>query len=619
MLLRLRSWPLGRWAVLAALAVPAIAANQLGVGLLYGADLYFGSAVAVLALLLLGESGLLVGLAGLLLVPRLWEQPAVLLLSLAELFWLTAFLHRVPDRDGARENGWIVLADILFWILIGLPLAFLLLGAVMNLDPAAVLHLSIRLGVNGAFNAALAFLGFTLVRFLQARTGTDRAVAIHGLTFISLLTAILVPSVLAIVLTVRDLHLQLGQNQLQRLRQAALISAVLKSDSLPALAASRREAGSRFEFRLFDGEGRLLFDSNPGLFGTLAIGYAAPERPALRAPIPPELDLIVPTDVQDPQRAALRGYWCYRTASEVRVKTWPTFPLPPGRQVFLVEPADRGVRQLEDQSARAMGLMAWIVVFGAVAAESLARLVAAQFPDVRSLVGAEATGEERSARFQAGGIAAASARRWRTWVRDLQPILQSLARSEDALQSTREDLRRSEQQRRQLETEVSTLSVIDPISGCCNRREFYRRLDHELRRSERAKSPLSFVCLEIDHLRQIRESYGASMGDEVLRSVASELRSRSRTTDLLCRFGEEQFALLLPACDAPSASRVADLLCHSVAQLEIEHQDCRLSVSLSVGVTALRRGNDDGESLLSRGENALYRAKAEGRNRVVVR
>jgi diguanylate cyclase (GGDEF)-like protein len=284
----------------------------------------------------------------------------------------------------------------------------------------------------------------------------------------------------------------------------------------------------------------------------------------------------------------------------------------------VVEPAKRAVRELEDHSARAMGLMAWIVVLGAVAAEGLARALVMQFPDPQPLAEREGSSAASADAPPLSGPVASSAQHPLPWLRDLQPLMLSLARSEDALAKTREEMRRSEQQRRRLEAEVSTLSIVDPISGCANRRQFYRRLDHEMRRSERDKSALSFLCLEIDHLREIRESYGASMGDAVLRAVAGELRSRLRTTDFLCRFGELQFGVLLPSCDATSANRVAELLCASVTQLEIEQEDCRLSVSLSVGVTALRSGSDDGESLITRAGNALYRAKAEGRNRAVV-
>ncbi len=197
-------------------------------------------------------------------------------------------------------------------------------------------------------------------------------------------------------------------------------------------------------------------------------------------------------------------------------------------------------------------------------------------------------------------------------------MLEALRARAGVLVNLHDSFRRSERQRERLEAEVSRLSIIDPLTGCFNRRELYRRLEHELRLSDRESRDLSFLCLEIDHLRQIHDSYGEHVSEEVLRRVAMELRNRSRATDFLCRLGSEQFGLLLTACDSASAGRVADLLSTVISSLEIRHEGSILAVTISVGVASLQPGRDDPDALITRSQSALYRAKAEGRDRVVI-
>lgn len=660
-----QSQPPRPWLAVVVLSLAAITATEVGVELFYGTELFLGSGLVVLALLLLGDRGLWVGLAASLLVPRLWGEPMTLLIDLAELVWLKLYLDHVGDRYGRRDNGWIVLADILYWVLIGVPLAFLLFGVVLNQDPGSVLNLAIRQGVNGSVNAIIGFLIYIIIGFLRAflgkallpaaapiaagepatlahqganhstateqtATGEQAAtgltilreqtvaqgqpmaaaegVPLHGVVLILVLAAIVLPSLMALTFSTRQLNLTTLEINFRRMRQMALISASFRSALLPEFDAGLRRMGTLQEFRVVDADGKVVYSSNPGLFRTLETSYAPlPKHQTLWRTMPLKLNLLVPRESLASPQAALRGYW-WATLKARRLATLEPAPLPAGQQVQVVQPARARIRDLEAQSAQALGTMSWIVLIGAFVAEAAAWALDHQLPpQVRT--------PWRDS--QAQGDTPQTAPVARLLIRELEAWRQILQTSETARLRCERQLHRSEQQRLSLQREVDSLNIVDPLTGCFNRRELHRRLEYELQRSNRDQGDLSFICIEIDHLRQIVESYGSAIGDEVLRCVAAEICRRSRTTDCVCRFTEDRFALLLPFCSAAAAQRVAQLLLQAVAQQEVAHQGCRLSVTLSVGISTWRRGDDDGDSMINRAEHALYRAKIEGRNRAV--
>lgn len=603
------------------LSLLAIAANQIGFDLFYGARLYLGSAFVVLALLLLGSPGALVGAASVLLVPRLWSEPQAAVVLLAELIWLTVFLRIGANRVERRERGDVVLADILFWIVVAIPLDFLLFGVIANVDLPKVLDLSLLQAINGSCNAALAFAALLLLRFVQSRRNPERTFSLRGLILISLLGLTLASSLFSLAVSVRQLDRELIEEQLARFRQVALTSSTLQSDSLDDFAGLRRQQQSPMDFRVLDGRGRILYDSNPLLFQTLAVGYVEPDTPApLHPQVAEPLDLLIPLESQDASISGLRGYWRYETKDDRASRHSLLSASARDRMVVVVEPARSDIRELQGMSSRAIRQLGLVLLLAALAARSLSGFVVRQFPDQPSLQGFRT--EDYRMVVAAGPVAAppSSIRsdKLHSGLRELQPLLQALRSRGDVLLNLRESYRRSERQRHRLEAEVGRLSIIDPLTGCFNRRELYRRLDHELRISGREERDLSFLCLEIDHLRHIHDSYGKLISDEVLRRVALELRNRSRATDFLCRLGPEQFGLLLPACQAGSAAKVAQLLSDVIRSLEIRHEGIILSVTLSIGVAALLSGRDDPDSLITRSQSALYRAKAEGRDRVVV-
>jgi diguanylate cyclase (GGDEF)-like protein len=167
---------------------------------------------------------------------------------------------------------------------------------------------------------------------------------------------------------------------------------------------------------------------------------------------------------------------------------------------------------------------------------------------------------------------------------------------------------------------LETLSVTDSLTGLANRRRLMARLEEEVARARRYKTPLSVVMIDIDHFKAVNDLHGHAMGDEVLRNIGAMLKAGVRTTDLAARYGGEELTLVLPHTDIPAAMLVAENLRERFADLEHQLDGITLKRTVSMGVAA-RDGQGDmpsAEDLLKHADEALYRAKQNGRNRVEV-
>jgi diguanylate cyclase (GGDEF)-like protein len=161
---------------------------------------------------------------------------------------------------------------------------------------------------------------------------------------------------------------------------------------------------------------------------------------------------------------------------------------------------------------------------------------------------------------------------------------------------------------RDLESKAHT----DALTGLGNRLLFDRALAAEIDRAERYGTPASLLLLDADHFKRINDSYGHPVGDAVLKRIAAIARARVRNSDILVRWGGEEFALLMPQADLASARAVAEKLRLAIEEATFEAVG---RVTCSMGVAELRPG-DTAQSLVSRADAALYNAKANGRNRV---
>jgi diguanylate cyclase (GGDEF)-like protein len=168
--------------------------------------------------------------------------------------------------------------------------------------------------------------------------------------------------------------------------------------------------------------------------------------------------------------------------------------------------------------------------------------------------------------------------------------------------------------------ELRRMSMKDGLTGIANRRSFDERLAGEWRRSLRAGKPLSLLMIDIDHFKLFNDHYGHVEGDRCIRAVARALEACfSRNTDLVARYGGEEFTAILPDTDAESASWLAQNCVEEITRLAIAHSQSSAGdlVSISIGLCTLTADSQlTPETLLTRADQALYRAKRAGRNRV---
>ena len=165
------------------------------------------------------------------------------------------------------------------------------------------------------------------------------------------------------------------------------------------------------------------------------------------------------------------------------------------------------------------------------------------------------------------------------------------------------------------------LAVTDQLTGLHNRRYMTGQLESLSRRAAHGGEPLACLLIDIDHFKKINDSYGHSAGDEVLREFALRLASNVRAVDLPCRYGGEEFVVVMPGTRLEDAERIAERIRLHVAGAPFRVQNGAelLTVTISVGVSAMTSAQDTPDALLKRADDAVYEAKAQGRNRVVVK
>lgn len=178
-------------------------------------------------------------------------------------------------------------------------------------------------------------------------------------------------------------------------------------------------------------------------------------------------------------------------------------------------------------------------------------------------------------------------------------------------------LRESQRELMRANLELERLTRIDGLTGLGNRRYFDEYLAAEWKRCQRMKSPLSVLMIDVDHFKRYNDAYGHLAGDDVLKQIARVLQNGStRSTDLAARFGGEEFVVILTSVPQEGASHVAERLVQGVRDLNIAHGAGRVTISVGVA-TAWPDAEGDTARLVNAADLALFRAKNEGRNRLV--
>jgi diguanylate cyclase (GGDEF)-like protein/putative nucleotidyltransferase with HDIG domain/PAS domain S-box-containing protein len=176
-----------------------------------------------------------------------------------------------------------------------------------------------------------------------------------------------------------------------------------------------------------------------------------------------------------------------------------------------------------------------------------------------------------------------------------------------------ETLKKSREEIRRQNEELQILATRDPLTSCLNRRSFLAQFETEWASAQRYAHPLSCVMLDIDHFKSINDEFGHSVGDQVLQKVAAALRTTVRDGDLVCRYGGEEFCILLPHLDKDGARAAAERYRKAVATVRAHHR----SITISLGVSAISLDAHTLQELLDQADKSLYIAKRSGRNRVV--
>ncbi len=162
------------------------------------------------------------------------------------------------------------------------------------------------------------------------------------------------------------------------------------------------------------------------------------------------------------------------------------------------------------------------------------------------------------------------------------------------------------------------LAITDGLTGLFIHRYFQLKLDDEIKRARRYVSPLSLIIFDIDHFKKFNDTYGHQQGDRILKETARLVKESVRGTDIACRYGGEEFSIILPHTTAEQAIIFAERLRKRFAETEFRYQDLIMQVTISLGISEFPKMCQDKMSLIKKADQALYNCKNKGRNRVQI-
>ncbi len=162
-------------------------------------------------------------------------------------------------------------------------------------------------------------------------------------------------------------------------------------------------------------------------------------------------------------------------------------------------------------------------------------------------------------------------------------------------------------------------AIRDPLTGLFNRRYMEETLERELRRAERRQASLGIVLFDLDHFKRFNDTFGHPAGDAVLREIGAFIQTRIRAEDIACRYGGEEFVIILPEASLEDTLKRAERIREGIKQLHVRYRDQALgAVTTSLGIAVFPKHGSSVETILKAADAALYRAKREGRDRVVI-
>lgn len=173
-------------------------------------------------------------------------------------------------------------------------------------------------------------------------------------------------------------------------------------------------------------------------------------------------------------------------------------------------------------------------------------------------------------------------------------------------------------EKKRLEGELHRLATTDVLTQSSNRRHFFECARREFEHARKFGSPLAFLLLDLDDFKKINDQYGHQTGDEVLRRLAQCGSNALRRGDLFGRIGGEEFAALFPGCEQDVALQVAERLQREVQRLSFQHEGSSFGITVSQGLTSLLATDVSLDALYARADAAMYLAKRQGKNQIVL-
>lgn len=555
-------------------------------------QILLGSSLGVFALLQFGWLGLPVGMVSALCTWQMWGHPWAALVLLLQLLWQQLYLSRFNGGPGERGNGRIVLATILFWLLVGLPLRTLLYTGLLQADLASATALNSKEAVLGVVTASLGLLLFLAAQLLRLRRRPGD-LSLRGVVFAVLLLLISLPGVLNILVTGNQLTARtLTQFRLDLNQQALQVAFRLPSRTgvLP-LDGAQRELHDQVVFEAVAADGKQL-RSDPALFNSLAQNY----RPEFETVLAPQgMTLLVPERTGARLQRNLQGYWRYQLRLPVSAEQ-------PWQQITVVQPAGEQFLELLASMRPSLQILALLLIAAALISELLASLVAAQFNRmVGSLVPAD-TALSRDPRNPQPVV-----------MPELQPTrLRELNRIVTLINQQGQIVN-------QLSAELQLRATTDELTGLLNRRALLEELQTLMGQADRRRRQdhLGLLFCDLDLFKEVNDSLGHATGDMVLQTVAARTRSCLRTGDLSGRTGGDEFLVVLNAIpDQNTAMTVAEKINQAIAE-PIPTPRLRVNITVSIGV-AIVRPDEGMDELIARADQAMYQAKQAGRNQVIL-
>jgi diguanylate cyclase (GGDEF)-like protein len=167
--------------------------------------------------------------------------------------------------------------------------------------------------------------------------------------------------------------------------------------------------------------------------------------------------------------------------------------------------------------------------------------------------------------------------------------------------------------------EIHRLAITDVLTGLFNRRHLFSLGEQAIKNAKRYQSPLTAMMIDIDHFKQINDTYGHAAGDEALRKLAHQIRRSLRTADIPGRYGGEEFIILMPETDLASGHKIAERLLKMARKVRISNNQTAFGFTISIGLAEQLQANTQTlDQLVDQADKALYKAKQSGRNQVVM-